>query len=202
MALSSLCRAISSPSHPRRLDSRDILPILRFGENSWDAGSTSETYRPETLPDRRSLGIESETTQTGIDCGTPRVALCLREARGRGRGQRIRPIPASSVACATCWKRHIACKLRTKNISFSETISETRFSHSRWPHASRPCRRDDCSRHVRKRARNVIEPVTRICVPSAAGSSRIQDGTGGHRTNWRTTPCAGRCIKARDGAAR
>ena len=51
-------------------------------------GSTSETYGPGTLPDRRSLRIESEITQTGIDRGAPRVAPCLREAR------KFRPLPS------------------------------------------------------------------------------------------------------------
>ena len=50
--------------------SRDILPILRFAE-AWAAGSTSETHGPETLPERRSVGIESETTQTGINRCAP-----------------------------------------------------------------------------------------------------------------------------------
>src|ERR1700722_2591690 len=56
-------------------------------------GSTSETYGPGTLPDRRSLRIESEITQTGIDRGAPRGSALLT------RGSQI---PASSVACATC----------------------------------------------------------------------------------------------------
>jgi hypothetical protein len=101
----------------------DILPILRFAE-ACAAGSTSETYGPETLPDRRSVGIESETTQTGIDWCAPRVTPCLREARSRVG--RIRSIPTSSVACATRWKRHIACKLPHEVHQFSATISETR----------------------------------------------------------------------------
>jgi len=37
----------------------------------------------------------------------------------------MRPIPASSVACATCWKRHISCKLPHEGHQFSATISET-----------------------------------------------------------------------------
>ena len=55
--------------------------------------------------------------------GAPRVASCLREARSRVG--RIRPIPATSVACATCWKRHIACNLPHEEGQFSATISET-----------------------------------------------------------------------------
>src|ERR1700722_18012205 len=51
-------------------------------------GSTSETYGPGTLPDRRSLRIESEIAQTGIDWGAPRVAPCLREAL------KFRPLPS------------------------------------------------------------------------------------------------------------
>jgi hypothetical protein len=43
---------------------------------------------------------------------------------------RIRPIPATSFACATCWK------LPHEEHQFSTTISETRFSHWRRPHAS------------------------------------------------------------------
>jgi hypothetical protein len=34
----------------------------------------------------------------------------------------------------------------------------------------------------------VIEPVTRICVPSAAGSSRIQEGTGGAQNKLENNP--------------
>ena len=71
-----------------------------------EPGSTSETYGPGTLPDRRSLGIASETTQTGIDWGRPAGSALLYARVGP-----IRPIPASSVACATYRKRHIACKL-------------------------------------------------------------------------------------------
>ena len=75
--------------------------LLRcFGEDSWDAGSTSETYGPGTLPDRGPVGIESETTQTGR----------LRHPAGGALLTRGSQIPASSVACATCGKRHIACK--------------------------------------------------------------------------------------------
>ena len=51
----------------RALHGLNILPILRFGGTSWDAGSTSEMV-----------------PQTGTDWGTPRVAPCLREARVRG----------------------------------------------------------------------------------------------------------------------
>jgi hypothetical protein len=106
--------------------SRDILPILRFGETSWDAGSTSETYGPGTLPDRGPVGIESETTQTGR----------LRHPAGGALLTRGSQIPASSVARTTCGKRHIACKRPHEEHQFSATISETRFSHWRRPHAS------------------------------------------------------------------
>src|SRR5271168_924120 len=47
-------------------------------------GSTSETYDPGPLPDRRSVGIESETTQTGIDWGHPEGSALLT------RGSRLR----------------------------------------------------------------------------------------------------------------
>jgi hypothetical protein len=94
--------------------SRDILPILRFAE-AWDAGSTSETYGPETLPDRRSVGIESETTQTGVDWAPRDSALVGRGSRSRVG--RIRPIPASSVACALAGYDTLHANCRTKNIS-------------------------------------------------------------------------------------
>ena len=94
--------------------------------------STSEIYGPATLPDRRSVGIESETTQTGIDWGAPRVPPRLREARRSrvGESDQFRPLPSQA---ATCSKRHIACKLPHEEHQFSATISETRFSHRRRP---------------------------------------------------------------------
>jgi|SRR5271154_1759960 hypothetical protein len=96
--------------------SRNILPILRFGETSWDAGSTSETYGLEILPDRRSVGIESETTQTDIDWGAPRVPPCLREARRSrvGESDQFRPLP-SRARLAGNDTLHANC--RTKNLS-------------------------------------------------------------------------------------
>ena len=74
---SSICRANNSLSHPCHLAQSRHPSHSAFRRNFWDAGSTSETYGPETLLDRRSLGIESETTQTGIDCGTPRGSAQL-----------------------------------------------------------------------------------------------------------------------------
>ena len=55
-----------------------------FRRDSWDAGSTSETYGPGTLPDRSSLGIESETTQSGIGLRHPAGSALLT------RGSRLR----------------------------------------------------------------------------------------------------------------
>ena len=124
-------------------DSRDILPILRFGENSWEPAAQAKHMVLETLPDRRSLGTRVGNYSDRHRLGAPRVAPCLREARSRVG--RIRPIPATSVACATCWKRHIACKLPHKEHQFSATISETRFSHWRGPHAGGGRRRLECS---------------------------------------------------------
>jgi len=79
--------------------------------------------------------------------GARRVAPCLREARVRRSAN-----PTNSGlfrACATCWKRHIACKLPHEEHQFSAIISETRFSHWRRPHASvitrRGPRRSECS---------------------------------------------------------
>jgi hypothetical protein len=63
--LSSLCSANNSPSHPCRLG-KSGHPF-RVSASSWDASSTSETYAPGTLPLRRSVRIESETTHAGID---------------------------------------------------------------------------------------------------------------------------------------
>ena len=97
-------------------DSRDILPILRFGETLGTPAAQAKHMVLETLPDRRSLGTESETTQTGIDWGAPRVAPCLREARVRGWGEsdQFRPLP-SRARLAGNDTLHANC--RTKNIS-------------------------------------------------------------------------------------
>jgi hypothetical protein len=78
--------------------------------------STSEIYGPATLPDRRSVGIESETTQTGIDWGAPRVPPRLREARRSrvGESDQFRPLP-SPARLAGNDTLHANC--RTKNIS-------------------------------------------------------------------------------------
>jgi hypothetical protein len=139
-----------------------------FRRDSWDAASTSETYGPGTLLDRSSLGIESETTQSSIGCGTRLVAPCLREARVRGWANptnsglfRRARLAGNDTLDANC---------RTKASVQCDNFRQ-RFSRCRWPHTSRPCGRDDCSRHARKGARNVIEQllVTRISVPSAAG---------------------------------
>jgi hypothetical protein len=76
--LTSFYRAMNSP-FTYMLPGIVETSFLRFGEtlgtrqhkrNIWSWDST----------DRSSLGIESETTQTGIDWGGPRVAPCLREA--------------------------------------------------------------------------------------------------------------------------
>jgi transposase len=45
-------------------------------------------------------------------------------------------IPASSVACATCGKPHIECKMPHEELQFSAASLETRFSHWRRPQAS------------------------------------------------------------------
>ena len=101
VTLSATClrfivRSVVHPAHAA-WHSRDILPILRFGGDSSDAG-TCETYGPGTLRDRRSVGIESETTQTGIDWGAPRVAPCLRAARSRvGESDQFRPLPSRDL---------------------------------------------------------------------------------------------------------
>ena len=128
--------------------SRDILPILRFGETSWDAGSTSETYDLGILPDRRSVGIESETTQTGIDWGAPRVPPCLREARRSrvGESDQFRPLP-SRARLAGNDTLHANC--RTKNISSARQFQRRASpigdaQHASIDHAAGP-RRLECS---------------------------------------------------------
>ena len=74
-----------------------------------EPGSTSETYGPGTLPDRRSLGIASETTQTGIDCGAPRVAPCLREGGANptnsGLFRRVRDLLETTHCMQTAARR-------------------------------------------------------------------------------------------------
>ena len=45
------------------------------------ASARPHGYGPGTLPDRASLGLESETTQPGTT-GAPRAQCCLREGRG------------------------------------------------------------------------------------------------------------------------
>jgi hypothetical protein len=94
-----------------------------------EPGSTSTTYGPGALPDRRSLGIASETTQTASTGGAPRVAPCF--TRGWGQSDQFRPLP-SRARLAGNDTLHANC--RTKKHQFSATISETRFSHWRRPH--------------------------------------------------------------------
>jgi hypothetical protein len=109
-----------------------------FRRDTWDACSTSETYGPGTLPDRGSLGIESETTQTGIDWAPRECALLTRGSFEGGAN------PTNSGLfrrVRACWKRRIACKLPHEEHQFSAIISETRFSHWRRPHASMITRR-------------------------------------------------------------
>ena len=107
-----------------------------FDENSWDAASTSETYGPGTLPDRSSLGIESETTQTDIGLRRPAGSALLT------RGSRLRVGRANPTnsglfhrMCA-CWKRHIACKLPHENgervVMFQRRGGRTGRSNVKW----------------------------------------------------------------------
>ena len=116
MALSSLCRANNSPSHPYRLAWSGHPSNSAFRRDSWDAGSTSETYGAGTLPDRRSVGIESETTQTGVDWGAPWAAPWLGEARVRGWGEsdQFRPLPSRARLAGN---DTLDANYRTKNIS-------------------------------------------------------------------------------------
>src|ERR1700735_2416565 len=81
-----------------------------------EPAAQAKTYGPATLPDRRSVGIESETTQTGIDWGAPRVPPRLREARRSrvGESDQFRPLP-SPARLAGNDTLHANC--RTKNIS-------------------------------------------------------------------------------------
>jgi hypothetical protein len=90
------------------------------------------------LPDRGSLGIESETTQTAL-IGRPAGSTLLTRDSFEGRAN-----PTNSGLfrhVRACWKRRIACKLPHEEHQFSAIISETRFSHWRRPHASMITRR-------------------------------------------------------------
>ena len=109
------------------------------------------SYGPGTLPDRGSLGIESETTQTGIDWAPAGSALLTRGSFEGGAN------PTNSGLfrrVRACWKRRIACKLPHEEHQFSAIISETRFSH--W-------RRSDASMITRRGPR-------RLEIPTTAGS--------------------------------
>jgi hypothetical protein len=125
--------------------SRDILPILRFAE-AWDGGSTSETYGPETLPDRRSVGIESETTQTGIDWCAPRVTPCLREARSRGGANptKFRPLPSRARLAGNDTLQIAARRTSVQRDNFRDAFSHWRRSHASIDHAAGP-RQLECS---------------------------------------------------------
>src|SRR6476661_6839279 len=74
------------------------------------------TYGAGTLPDRRSVGIESETTQTGVDWGAPWAAPWLGEARVRGWGEsdQFRPLPSRARLAGN---DTLDANYRTKNIS-------------------------------------------------------------------------------------
>ena len=111
-------------------------------------GSTSETDGPGTLTDRRALGTESETTQTGIDWGTPRVAPCLPEAhvRGWGESDQFQRLP-SRARLAGNDTSHANC--RTKNISsarqFQRRASPIGDGRTRISITRRGPRRLECS---------------------------------------------------------
>src|SRR5271155_955563 len=78
-------------------------------------GSTSETNSPRTVPDRRSLGIDSETTQTGIDWAPQGSALLTLGSRSRvGESDQFRPLPSRARLSGND-TLHANC--RTKNIS-------------------------------------------------------------------------------------
>jgi hypothetical protein len=99
-----------------------LLGRRQHKRNLWSWNTTS----PKVGRDR--VGNYSDRHRLGRPAG---AALLTRGSAFEGG--RIRSIPASSVACATCWKRHIACKLPHEEHQFSATISETRFSHRRRP---------------------------------------------------------------------
>jgi hypothetical protein len=90
--------------------------------------------------------LEPASTSENVRCWNPTSAKVCRDRVGNysdrqtaaptGSALLTRSSRSSSVACATCWKRHIACKLPHEEHQFSATISETRFSHRRRPHAS------------------------------------------------------------------
>ena len=104
--------------------SRDILPILRSAE-AWDAGSTSETCDPETLPDRGLLGIESETTQTG----RLRRPACNALLTGSSFEGGANPTNSGLFRglCELLETTHCMQTAARRN-QFSATILETRFS--------------------------------------------------------------------------
>src|ERR1700722_5804148 len=131
-ALSSLYRAVSSPP-THAAWRRGTSFLFCFRRDSWDAASTSETYGPGTLPDRSSLGIESETTQTDIGQRRPAGSALLT------RGSRLRVGRANPTnsglfhrMCA-CWKRHNACKLPHQNgervVMFQRAGKQCKMGH-------------------------------------------------------------------------
>jgi hypothetical protein len=71
-------RTIVHPIHPPGTVATSFL--FRVSARFLEPASTSENLRCWNLPQRKSVGIESETTQTGR-LRPPRVAPCLREAR-------------------------------------------------------------------------------------------------------------------------
>ena len=86
-----------------------------FRRGSWDASSTSETYTPETLRDRRSVWIESETTQTGIDWAPAGSAQLTRGSRSKagpanptnsGLFRRVRDLLETTHCMQTAHEEH------------------------------------------------------------------------------------------------
>jgi hypothetical protein len=113
--------------------SRDILPILRFAE-AWDAGSTSETYDPETLPGPK-VGRDRVGNYSDLHRLVRPVCNALLTGGSFEGGanptnsdlfRRVRGLLETTHCMQTAARR----------TSVQRDNSETRFSHWRRPHAS------------------------------------------------------------------
>ena len=104
--------------------------------------SSPSRLSPHTPPVAMS---RSSSTPSGCRWRLRCVGTDRRRSALPPRPRRYWPCcPPTSSACATCWKRHIGCKLPHEEHQFCTTISETRFSRWRRPHAAGP-RRLECS---------------------------------------------------------
>jgi hypothetical protein len=146
--LSSLCSANNSPIPCMPLGIVGTsFPFCVSARLLGRASSRSETYGPGTLPDRGSLGIESETTQTGIDWAPAGSALLTRGSFEGGAN------PTNSGLFSRvrdCRKRRIACKLPHEEHQFSAIMATAACIYDHPAGAAAVGNSYDCGQHDKR----------------------------------------------------